>query len=48
MLTSFNIKLLMENKCSAFEQLSRCQLIAESAQVTCSVFLKSARSVFPI
>ena len=36
MLTSFRIKLLMENECSTFKQLSRCPLIAESARVTCS------------
>ena len=36
MLTSFSIKMLMENKCSTFKQLSRCPLIAESARVTCS------------
>ena len=36
MLTSLSIKLLMENKCSTFKQLSRCPLIAESARATCS------------
>ena len=36
------------NKCSTFEQLSRCLLIAESARVTCSFdHSNSVPSVFP-
>ena len=47
MLTLLSIKLLMKNKCSTFEQLSRCPLITESAQGTFSfILLKSVRLVF--
>ena len=43
---SFSIKLWMKNKCSTFEQLSRCPLIAESTWITCSfVLLKSLLSL---